>query len=68
MILFGRLDGQIFYGGAGLTPMGKEPEAKVGQMMASASTPASAEAMAGREDGKVPEVVELISRIAGSVD
>jgi len=40
LILFGRLDGRIFYGGAGLTPMGKEPEAKVGQMLASASAPA----------------------------
>ena len=42
LILFGRLDGRIFYGGAGLTPMGKEPGAKVGQMLASASAPARA--------------------------
>ena len=40
LILFGGLDGRVFYRGAGLTPMGKEPEAKVGQMLASASAPA----------------------------
>src|SRR5208282_1786876 len=63
LILFGGLDGRVYYRGAGLTPAGKEPEARVGQMLASASTPASAEAMAGGEGGKVPEVVELMRRV-----
>jgi hypothetical protein len=34
--VLGGLDGQVFYKGAGLTPLGKEAEAKVGQMLASA--------------------------------
>ena len=34
-ILFGGLDGTVRYYGVGLTPLGKEPEAAVGRMMAS---------------------------------
>jgi hypothetical protein len=37
IVLFGGLDGTIRYQGVGLTPLGKEPEAAVGQMLASAA-------------------------------
>lgn len=53
LILFGGLDGRDR--GAALTPMGKEPEAKVGQMLASASAPADAEAMRAGRMGRCPK-------------
>jgi hypothetical protein len=58
LVLFGGLNGSIHYQGVGLTPLGKEKEAEVSTMLASAKL------IEGANGELMPDVVELLKKTA----